>query len=161
MFAPWPFRALATTLSPPLAEHWAQSSARCLCSLYGVEMRDYVHYSIYCRAPVKCDQCYWTLSIIIAVMAVKNVCYWQTWCTVLGGRCVWKRPLHLLHRIQTTKDTYFCRIKNRVRWKADKKTFRLHQYRTCMLSVDVMQNFRCWEQGFVFGNLSLLMISAI
>lgn len=72
MFAPQPFTALATTLSPSRTEHWAQNSARWLWSLYDAEMRDYSHYSTYCRVPVKCDQCYWTLNIIIAVMAVKN-----------------------------------------------------------------------------------------
>lgn len=70
--APQPLTALAAALSPSLTEHWAQSSARWLCCLYEAETRDYAHYSTYCRAPVKCDQCYWTLNIIIAVMAVKN-----------------------------------------------------------------------------------------
>lgn len=72
MFSPQQFTELATTLSLSLTEHWAQSSARWLCSIYDAEKRDYAHYSTYCRAPVKCDQCYWTLNIIIAVMAVKN-----------------------------------------------------------------------------------------
>lgn len=72
MFIPRPFTALATTWRLSPTEHWAQSSARWLRSLYGAERRDLIHYDTYCRAPFICDQCFWTMDNIIAVMAVKN-----------------------------------------------------------------------------------------